>query len=156
MKILSLIIVVFLASFSFAQNPSQKPSNMQADGSLSGIVLEKGSNQAVEYANIVIYSKKDSSIVTGGITDRNGHFKINNISYGRFYVEVNFIGYGKHVIQDLNINQNRKDVNLGKIFLSVDAHILDEVSIEANVNQVEYKLDRKVVNVNQDIISAGA
>lgn len=152
MKLIFLIAGIFLFSLGFAQHPGNIPS----DGNLSGIVLEKETNQAVEYANIVLYSKRDSSIVTGGITDRNGYFNIDNIRYGKYYVEIHFIGYGKHTIPDLSISPNRKQVNLGKIYLTVDAHILNEVSVEAQVNQVEYKLDKKVVNVNQDILSAGA
>lgn len=77
-----------------AQNRPSGGADMPADGVLTGYVIEKESGQAIEYANIVIYSKRDSSIVTGGITGKNGYFNIDKVRYGKFFVEVNFIGYG--------------------------------------------------------------
>ena len=154
--ILSLAILFF--NFSFAQNPQggKHSNNNATDGVISGYVLEKSNGTPIEFANIVIYSKKDSSIVNGGITNKNGYFKIDKIRYGKFYVEVNFIGYGKHTIPEILIRPDSKELNLGKILLAINAEMLNEINIEANVNQVDYRLDRKVVNVNQDIISAGA
>jgi outer membrane receptor protein involved in Fe transport len=130
--------------------------DMPADGIISGYVYEKESGKPIEFANIVIYSLRDSSIVTGGITDKNGYFNIDQIRYGKFFVEIVFIGYGKHTIPQIAIKPDNKNINLGKIYMVINAEMLSEVSIEAEVNQVEYKLDRKVINVNQDILSSGA
>jgi len=156
MKYLFIVICVFLSISVFAQNNHNGGADMPADGIVSGTVFEKGGGKPIEYANIVIYSLRDSSIVNGGITDKNGYFKIDKIRYGKFYVEINFIGYGKQIIPELMIKPDKKEINLGKIYLEINAEMLGEVSVEANVNQVDYRLDRKVVNVNQDIISSGA
>lgn len=156
MKYLFLVLCVGFSIVTYAQNQPNNSANMPAEGIIYGYVYEKDSKKPVEYANIVIYSLKDSSIVTGGITDKTGAFKIDKIRYGKFYVEVNFIGYGKHIIPELIIKPDKKEINLGKVYLEINAEMLSEVNIEADVNQVDYRLDRKVVNVNQDIISAGA
>lgn len=156
MKCLFIIICVLLSLNVFSQNNRNSGGEMPSDGIVSGIVLEKSSGNPVEYANIVIYSIRDSSIVSGGITDKSGYFKIDKIRYGNFFVEINFIGYGKQIIPELMIKPDKKEINLGKIYLEINAEMLGEVSVEANVNQVDYRLDRKVVNVNQDIISSGA
>ena len=157
-----IFIVFFIAVFGFstyAQNHTEggKPDGQNiADGVISGHVFEKESKTPIEFANIVIYSKRDSSIVTGGITDKNGYFKINKVKYGKFYLEINFIGYGSHTIPEIMIKPDSKTLNLGKIYLTINAEMLNEVSVEATVNHVDYRLDRRVVNVNQDIVSAGA
>jgi outer membrane receptor protein involved in Fe transport len=127
-----------------------------ADGIIYGYVFEKGTDNPVEFANIIIYNKRDSSIVSGGITNENGRFYIDKIKYGKFYVKINLIGYGNQIIPEIMLKPDSKSLNLGKTFLSINAEMLNEVNIEATVNNVEYKLDRKVINVNQDIISAGA
>ncbi|PLX09370.1 MAG: hypothetical protein C0596_02175 [Marinilabiliales bacterium] len=154
----TLFILINIAIGTFAQNHpgGGKNSNMPAEGIVSGYVLEKDSGSPIEFANIVIYSKRDSSIVSGGITDKTGFFKIDKVRYGKFYVEVNFIGYGKHIIPEIILKPDNQNINLGKIYLSINAEMLDEVSVEANVNHVDYRLDRKVINVNQDIISSGS
>jgi outer membrane receptor protein involved in Fe transport len=159
MKYLVLITFAFLSFGLFAQNHpgggGGKGGDMPADGIITGTVYEKESGKPVEYANVVIYSKRDSSIVSGGITDKTGYFRIDKVRYGKFYVEINFIGYGNQIIPEIMIKPDKKELNLGKIYLEINAEMLGEVSVEANVNQVDYRLDRKVVNVNQDIISAG-
>ena len=156
MKYILFITGILFSVTMFAQNRPGGGSDMPAEGVISGYVIDKESAKPFEYANIVIYSKRDSTIVSGGITDKNGYFRIDKVRYGKFFVEVNFIGYGKHIIPEVTIKPDKKEIDLGKVYLSINAEMLNEVSIEANVNQVDYRLDRKVVNVNQDIISAGA
>jgi len=147
--------VSIVTNITFAQSHTGN-DDIPADGKIEGFVYEKESGKPIEFANIVIYNLKDSSLVTGGITDRNGYFNIDKIKYGKFYIEINFIGYGKHSIPQVTIKPDHKNINLGKIYLTINAEMLSEVSIEADMNQVDYKLDRKVINVNQDIMSSGA
>ncbi|MDD2634452.1 MAG: outer membrane beta-barrel family protein [Bacteroidales bacterium] len=154
--ILSLAILFFNLSFAQKAHNANQNNKKTPEGVVTGYVLEKKNGSPIEFANIVIYSKKDSSIVSGGITNKNGYFRIDKIKYGKFFVEINFIGYGKHIIPEILIKPDNKELNLGKINLAINAEMLNEINIEANVNHVDYRLDRKVVNVNQDIISAGA
>ncbi len=151
-----MVFCVLFTINSLSAQHNNMGGDMPAEGIISGYVYEKESGHPIEYANIVIYSLRDSSIVTGGITDKNGYFNIDQIRYGKFFVEIVFIGYGKHTIPQISIKPDNKNINLGKIYMVINAEILSEVSIEAEVNQVEYKLDRKVINVNQDIMSSGA
>lgn len=156
MKYLLIVFCVLFFVNNITAQHENNGSEMPADGTLSGYVFEKESGKPIEFANIVIYSLRDSSIVTGGITDKNGYFNIDQIKYGKFFIEIVFIGYGKHIIPQIAIKPDNKNINLGKIFLVINAEMLSEVSIEADINQVDYKLDRKVINVNQDIMSSGA
>lgn len=160
MKYLFVSLFLLCGLMSFGQHPGGGKSggggkDKPAIGVVTGFVFEKESKKPIEFANIVIYSKKDSSIVSGGITDSKGYFSIDEVRYGKFYVEVNFIGYGKSTINDLMVRPDNYNVDLGKIHLAMSAEMLNEVNIEANVNQVDYRLDKKVINVNQDLVAAG-
>ncbi|MCK4676695.1 MAG: hypothetical protein KAT48_01070, partial [Bacteroidales bacterium] len=96
MKILSnafliSIVIVLLTGFvysSYGQDPQRKRdfSNMPAEGMISGRVIEKGLQGPVEYANIVLYRTKDSSLVTGTVTGPGGSFKLEKVPYGHFYL----------------------------------------------------------------------
>ncbi len=151
----TLIGLLLAVSISFAQKGSGQLSDRPSEGKITGFVIEKESGNPIEFANIVIYSLRDSSIVSGGITDKTGYFSIDKIRYGQFFVEVNFIGYGKKTINQLSIKPDKKEIDLGKISLSLDAEMLSEVEISENVNEIDYRLDRKVITVNQDVTSAG-
>lgn len=152
MKTIRFFISVFIVLFSTCCFAQQKPAS---DGTIYGTVFEKGVNTPVEFANIVVYDANDK-IVTGGISDHNGKFNITNVPMGTYKIEVNFIGYGNITINNVTLNQNKKSYNTGKLYMSIDAEMLGEVEVEATMNNVDYRLDRKVINVDQDIVSAGA
>ncbi len=160
MKYLIVSVFVLCGLMSFGQHqgggkPGGGGKDKPAIGVVSGSVYEKDSKKPIEFANVVIYSQRDSSIVSGGITDSKGYFSIDKVMFGKHFVEVNFIGYGKSLIDELMVRPDNYNVDLGKIYLSISAEMLNEVSIEANVNQVDYRLDKKVINVNQDLVAAG-
>ena len=57
-------------------------------GSISGQVIDSLSKEVVEFANIALYRQRDSSLVTGTMTDAQGNFKLEKLTPGRFYLEV--------------------------------------------------------------------
>lgn len=159
MRFLVLFILFFItiiAKDAYSQQNTERQRPQQStDASIRGRVVEKQTGNPVEFANIVVHSLQDSSIVSGGITDKDGFFEINRIYYGKFFVKVQFIGFGEHIIPEITINQRNNIVNLGTIQMELSAEMLDEVSVEAYVDRVEYRLDRRVVNVSRDISAAG-
>ena len=59
---------------------------------VKGTVLDAQTEQPLAYVSIVI-TDQDKRILTGSISDDQGHFSIDNIPEGFVYVEVTFIGY---------------------------------------------------------------
>lgn len=156
MKI-SIIIAFTLLAFTInAQRPHGKmPGNSSKDGNLIGRVLENKSLNPIEYANVALYSLRDSSLVNGTITDKRGWFSLNELSYGRYYIEVKFIGFDKFVSDVFMITPKNKSVTLAEIKLRTSANQLAEVEVVEQRNYIEYKLDKKIINVSQDLTSIG-
>ncbi|HEX2936567.1 MAG TPA: TonB-dependent receptor [Bacteroidales bacterium] len=157
------VVVVCLAicsivSFNiFAQAPrgSFDPANMPKESVISGKVLDHSSSAPIEYATIGVFSMRDSSLVTGGITGPDGLFTIDKLPYGRFYLDISFVGFKKFRVNNVALNPNKKAVNIGEVKLETASTALNEVEVVGNRNQVEYKIDKKVVNVSSNIIAAG-
>ncbi len=153
------LILIFITLFSTMAN-GQRPggnkdfSNMPAEGILTGKVLEKSLDEPMEYANVVLYSMRDSSIVAGTVTDMDGNFKMEEVRYGRFYAIANFIGYNKVYIQDIKITPKQKMVELETIYLEAASTNLEGVEIVADKHHIEYKIDKKIVNVSQDLVGS--
>lgn len=124
-------------------------------GKIRGVIIDKATNNPMEYANIAVYNKVDSLLVSGGITNQKGEFEIKNITYGNYYVEANFIGFEKSIIVDITLDKSAPLFNSGNIKLSPAAHTLGSVDVVADKSAIEYKLDKKVVNVSQVINAAG-
>lgn len=122
---------------------------------IKGTVVEDGTETLLEYVNVVVYSKRDSSLVTGTITDSKGHFKIKLNRPGKFYVTADFIGFDKVVIDDVALGKEKSTFNIGTIVLKPAAMGIDAVEVVAEKPFVSYKLDRKVVEVSRNPSAQG-
>lgn len=80
---------------------------------------------------------------------------ISPVKAGDYYLEVNFIGFMKKRIPGVTIKKNEPVADLGTINLTPSNKELQGVEIVADEQRVEYKIDRKVVNVSQDLSSSG-
>ncbi|MBN2174720.1 MAG: TonB-dependent receptor [Bacteroidales bacterium] len=125
-------------------------------GKIEGQVKDAGTDHPVEFANVTVFDANDSTMVTGGITGESGKFDLNNIPMGSYYLRVQFIGYKTKTIPDIILTENKHKLDLGTIRLGMTAIELQAATITAEKMAIEYKLDRKVINVSQDLDAAGS
>ncbi len=126
-------------------------------GEISGKVIDKQSNKGVEYASVVLLNPKDSSMVhgIGAVTSGNGTFSIS-APYGSYLVRVSFMGYATYIHPTkVSISQKQPIAQLGKLVISPSSAALDAVVVTAQRTMVEYQLDKRVVNVDKNIVSGG-
>ncbi len=153
------VLLGIMAVAGYAQQPGGgKPDfqNMPPEGIITGQVNDKQLNQPMEYANLVLFSIKDSSIVAGTVTGVDGKFRLEKVPYGRFYIVANFIGYNKTTLSDIMITPKAKTLDLGVINLDMASTNLEGVEITADKQRIEYKIDKKIVNVSQDLMGSGS
>lgn len=135
------LCLIFTLTFSFAQK----------DIKIEGVVLEKDTDIPLEYATVVVKSKPENKIVTGGITDAKGKFKIE-VPAGMYEISVEYISYKTITFPEQDISKN---TDLGTIRLAMDVASLNEVMVVAERTTVEIKLDKKVYNIGKDLTTAG-
>ena len=143
MKFKLLFALLFGSLFAVhAQNP----------GSISGKIIDNKTKETLPYVSIVI--KDGDAVVTGGITDDNGEFTINNLPLKTYTVDVQFMGFKTHTATAALTNA-KKSVNIGTVALDEAATTLDEVEIVKELSTIEQKIDRKVITVGRDLTTAG-
>lgn len=142
-----LFLLIYISSFSFAQEQQRR------GGTLSGTVIEWKTKHPVEYANIILFNSIDSSQVTGTISSSSGKFIITSVPPGKYYANIQFIGYDK-VTKEFSVNRNNLNIDLGTIEIKPTAINLDNVVVEGEKNPISYQIDRKVIDVNQMPVSA--
>ena len=99
----------------------------QHTGNISGKVLDSIS-MPVEFANVFISAKSDSAkIVSGTITDSTGYFSLSNISFGEYYLYIQFIGFAKYK-QSVVLNQENINISLPNIVLKSDVSVLHKLA----------------------------
>ena len=123
-------------------------------GTVIGLVKDKENDEPLEYVSVALYNSMDGNLVTGTISDTQGKFEIKGLIQGDYYLEVSFIGYNKTKVENINIDSRRTRIELQDIILPRSANELDEVEIVADELGVEYKIDRKVINVSQQLTAA--
>ena len=131
---------------------------MPAIGVLQGVVLDSASNKPIEYASISIVRVRDDEIITGGVADTDGYFKIQKIPLGRYSVLVEFIGYNKAVIEEVNIFPREGggiEQNLGDIKLSISSVQMAEVDVFGELPQFIQTIDKKIFFVDQSLTVLG-
>ncbi|MCK4661230.1 MAG: TonB-dependent receptor [Bacteroidales bacterium] len=139
----------------FAQGQERNANFEQKIGIIKGIVIDDNTLQPIEYATISLFKKRDSVLTGGTITNQEGIFILDNLQYGRYFIKINFIGYESTVIENIKVTPKTPTVYLNKIKYKPVTHNLQEVTITGNKPIVEYKLDKKVINVEQDMTSVG-
>ncbi len=124
-------------------------------GTMKGKIIDASTKQSMEYANVSAYSMRDSTLVTGGITNENGEFEIGPFNPGIYYLDANFIGFNKIRIKNITIGSDKTEIDLGTIELHPSTREIGTVEVVAERSRVVYKVDKKVINVGQDINAAG-
>lgn len=144
-KILLLSALVFLVTDVYAQGQAGKYS-------VTGKVLEETSSEPMPYVSVALLKVADSTVIDGGITNDKGVFSITNRRAGKYILKYSFVGY-KDTYKDIEIKNASVDV--GTVMLKASSETLEEVKIVGAKQMMEYKLDKRVINVDQNLVSAG-
>jgi outer membrane receptor protein involved in Fe transport len=126
-------------------------SNLEIE--IKGIVLDKDSNQPIEYATVLIADNNTLKPIKGTITDSNGNFTLETTA-ANFYIEISFIGYKKSLFN--KPNKTTAVIDLKTIYLEPDLESLSEITIIAEKSTTEFRLDKRIFNVGSDLASSGA
>lgn len=146
-------ISVFIALLSTSLFGFAVTIPLQVNGRIFGKVADKATSGSIVYATIGVFKSIDSSLVTGTITDESGKFEILDLDEGTYYLEISFIGYKTQVIENVSIT-NASQLDIGTIYLNVDAQQLDEVIVSSESRSIDYQIDKKVISVNKELSSA--
>ncbi|WP_034045377.1 TonB-dependent receptor domain-containing protein [Wocania ichthyoenteri] len=130
---------------------STSPTSIIKEVVITGKVIDKETQEPLEYATIAFFSKKENKIVTGGITDANGDFSIP-IKTGIYDISIEYIAFKTQKILNKKLTT---DENIGSFLLEIDAESLAEVEVIAERTTVEIKLDKKIYNVGKDLTVSG-
>ncbi|MDQ3683480.1 MAG: TonB-dependent receptor, partial [Bacteroidota bacterium] len=172
-KVLILLTGCLLVLASMAQMPGNRGGNgSQINGRFYGKIID-ASKKGIDAASIVLVqdkmdtvAKQKKEVIVGGmLTSANGDFSIENVpAMARYKLRVTGIGYKTHE-QNVNFDRpsgnnpsamlNALDKDLGNIQLAIDDKLLENVTVAAGKPLLQMGIDRKIFNVDRNIVSAG-
>lgn len=121
------------------------------EGIIKGAIIDSLKNEPLPFANITLHYQKDSSLLGGAASGTNGEFIIHNVVEGNYFIKVSFMGYNNKVIPGLNISVKDKEYNVGLIALAKNTIQLRETEVIGEKAAEELHLDKKVINVSQNL-----
>jgi outer membrane receptor protein involved in Fe transport len=142
--LLSLIIQLFL--FSIA--------NAQTNVTVSGIVKDKYSKANLPFVNVVLKTEKDSTFVSGTVTNEEGRFLLSKVKSGNYYIEVSYIGY-KTIMQSLFVGNLTDYLDIKSIELEENSTTLQEVVVIGKTTEISEKMDKKTFSLKDNISQSG-
>lgn len=108
--------------------------------SVSGRVLESEAKEPIIQAYVQLLASKDSALVTGGVTNTQGRFKLPKVTAGNYLLKVSYLGLRTKYV-NLQLTSTIPDRRVGDIVLEPDAILLEEAVVTAEVPPVVVKGD---------------
>lgn len=87
------------------------------------------------------------------MTDENGNFQIKEVPFGEYQMVLMAVGFAD---KEVDIKVDASKTHLGVIKLGDEIVQLEGANIVAEVSQYRTEIDKRVVEVGKDLISAGA
>jgi hypothetical protein len=126
-----------------------------SQSSISGKVQDN-QGKALPFANVLLLSPKDSSLVKGMVCNETGYYRLDKLSPGEYLMLASMMGYKKAYSSLFTIRQGSEDLPISTLMLAEDVQQLGEVVVEAQKQLYEQQIDKLVVNVQSSITAAGS
>ena len=109
-----------------------------------GNIIDAEDKSAVIQATVQLLSLPDSTMLTGNLSDLDGHFKLL-AKPGKYALKVSYVGY-KSQVKAVNVSGSDKLKRVGTIDLHTDAVLLKEAVVTAQAAQVAVVEDSTIFN----------
>lgn len=124
-------------------------------GVIKGKVLDE-KRAAVPYATVILKNHSDSALVKGEMTDDNGSFTFDQLKEGKYFIEIQLLGYEKIKKEKIEITGDKPVQDLGALSIKPGTAELKTVNIIADKPFIERQIDKTVVNIENSIVQTGS
>ena len=145
-KCFYLIVALLCFSLSVSAAPISR---------IKGKIVDAGTNQPLDFADVLLFKKGDSNPVFHALPDRDGSFGIADVKNGEYSLMIRLVGYDLFTRPDIVLASSSATVDLGTIAMKPLEVGLAEVEVVSQKKQVIYKLDKKVIEASSNMLASG-
>ncbi len=147
MKIFTTLL--FLVFIIIMPLDAQQKQQQERDGQIKGRVIDEVTKKPVEFANVILFNQEKKIQIGGVVTDKEGRFILQRLHPGKYYFQIQFVGYLRKRVGNIIISGAKPRYNSGNIYLKPTTINMQNVVVEGQRSPISYELDKKVVNVSQ-------
>lgn len=140
----SLLLILFISANLISQSKN---------GSVYGNIVDDGTNNPIPFVNILLLNNADSSVVYVATTNKSGKFEFKTVADGDYLIKFTCIGFHEIIKSGIKIGVLGRRLNTGTTGLVSSITDLDEVVVTSKKETFNNTVDRKIYNVEQDIMS---
>ena len=122
---------------------------------ITGTVIEKETNEPIEQATVRLLGEKDSAMIGGVATARNGRFTLKNIKRGNYLLHISYVGF-EPLFQPLRITGKTDPIKLGKLALTDGAIQLGEAVVIGKAPEVSINNDTIIYKADSYKVTEGS
>ena len=131
-------------------------TGMVAQVHIKGTVVRSGEPaEAVEMAAVRLLNIKDSAMVKGTVTDREGRFDLMGVRQGDYLLHVTYVGLDP-LYQRLHISGSKTPVDVGRLTMTEDGVLLGEAVVTARAVEAQVKNDTVEHNASAYKVAEGS
>ena len=175
-KLIFVLSLVFSTVTLFAQpgpGMGRGAGGQMPTGRFYGKVVDSKTGKPIEYASVqliqnkmdTLTKKRKEVVVAGMLTKSNGEFSLENVSlFGQSKLKITVIGFKafEQTVSfdikpggDMSAMLNAIDKDLGNVKIDIEEKVLENVTVSSARPGLQLGIDRKVFNVDKNIVSAG-
>lgn len=125
--------------------------NANSQHSITGRVVSAETNE-LAYATVKLLAAKDSGVLKATVADGGGNFSFATVASGAYLLRITLLSYAD---RHINVTVEDKNVELGLLTLDRQAKTLEQVVLTSKRPLFEQKIDRLVINVQDNLTFSG-
>jgi outer membrane receptor protein involved in Fe transport len=151
--------IFLLGTIKTMAQPSQNSGQLKTNGGetrnvgglITGQINDSVTHEHIEYATVALFNQSNNEMEGGTITKKNGRFYLGSLKPGDYFLRISFLGYEDKFIRNVSVRPPNMNVSLGKIEIHPSITSLQEVVVDGSTPRIDYKIDKKVINVGKQI-----
>ena len=144
-NILILSFLAFAISISYSQNSAV---------TVSGLIKSNTDKKILPFVNVVLKQEKDTSFVTGTVTNEEGRFALSVVKSGSYILQLSYSGYFTKS-QSILVGSLSTFLDLGTLELQQNTKQLQEIIVTSKLDEVSNRMDKKSFSVAANVSQSG-
>ena len=168
-QLFTTLVVILISLTSFAQYPGNGAPGAKLNGKeipkighVYGKIVDPAGKPLPDVSVVILQNKFDTVtkkrkqvLLKGLITKANGDFSLEDLpAFGPLVLKISATGF-KPVDQTITFQPGNFEKDLGNMKLTTDVQQLSGVTVTASSTKLRMDIDKKVFNVDKNIVSAG-
>ncbi|MFT3782431.1 MAG: TonB-dependent receptor [Nibricoccus sp.] len=123
-------------------------------GQVIGRIVDKVSNQSVEFVTVELHKKSGEKTAYTAVTDANGSFTLTGVPPGEYFLVYSSLGLGDEKTPPFKVEVSQPQKDLGTLTITESSIKLAKMEVQARKEEFYNSVDRKVYSVGKDIQSS--